>query len=90
MGYQTNPCSGKEPSRATKRASPASGLFFNGTSLPVAQLGPDFLLLDSATDHPPCDASIVLRVDQSERRWKLRLPRGISASSRRVAIAPAV
>jgi hypothetical protein len=61
-------------------------LLFKGHSIPVAQLGPDFLLLDAPTEHPPGPASIVLRVDQSERRWQVRLPDGISASSKRVAI----
>ena len=61
-------------------------LLFRGHSIPVAQLGPGFLLLDAPSDHPPGPASIVLRVDQSERRWDVRLPNGISAASKRVAI----
>jgi hypothetical protein len=56
-------------------------------SIPVAQLGPDFLLLDAPADHPPGHASVVLRVDQSERSWNVLLPDGISAGSKRVAIA---
>ena len=64
-------------------------LLFSGHSIPVAQLGPDFLLLDAPTDHPPGPASIVLRVDQLERRWDISLPNGISAVSKRVAITPA-
>jgi hypothetical protein len=55
----------------------------------VAQLGPGFLLLDAPRDHPPGSASIVLRVDQSEQRWNVHLPDGISAGSQRVVIAPA-
>ena len=62
-------------------------LLINGGSLPVAQLGPDFLLVDAPIDYPPGDASVVLQVDQSERRWHLRLPSGISAGSKRVGIA---
>jgi hypothetical protein len=62
-------------------------LLFNGSSLPVAQLGPGFLLLDQPSNHPPCEASIVLRVDQSERRWNVSLPDGISAASKRVIIS---
>jgi hypothetical protein len=62
-------------------------LLVNGTSLPVAQLGPDFLLLDAAIDHPPADASILLGVDESERQWRVHLPEGISASSKRVVIS---
>jgi hypothetical protein len=55
-------------------------------SLPVAQLGPDFLLLKRPLDHPANDATIVLSVDGNERRWSVRLPEGISAESRRVPI----
>jgi hypothetical protein len=61
-------------------------LILNGDSIPVAQLGPGFLLLDKPTDHPPGSASIVLRVDQSEERWNVRLPDGISVGSKRVKI----
>ena len=61
-------------------------LIFNGHSLPVAQLGPDFLLIDQPVDHAPCDAIIVLRVDKSERSWPVRLPKGISPDSKRVVI----
>jgi hypothetical protein len=56
----------------------------------AAQLGPDFLLLDASADHPPGPASILLRVDQSERQWDIRLPNGISAASKRVAITACV
>ena len=35
-------------------------------------------------------ASILLRVDQSERRWDVRLSNGISATSNRVAISACV
>jgi hypothetical protein len=50
-------------------------------------MGPDFLLVDEPIDHPPCNASLTLRVDQSERRWDVHLPQGISATSKRVSIA---
>ena len=43
-------------------------LLVNGDSLPVAQLGPDFLLLGVVADHPPCDAVVKLRVDDVERQ----------------------
>ena len=62
-------------------------LLLPGISIPVAQLGPDFLLLDTAHDHPPGEGSLVLQVDRSERRWKVNLPHGISAASKRVTIA---
>ena len=62
-------------------------LLVGGGCIPVAQMGPDFVLLDSPIDHPPADASLVLQVDESERRWNVRLPHGISAGSKRVTIA---
>src|SRR5437773_6824785 len=65
-------------------------LLVNGGSIPVIQMGPDFLLVDAPFDHPPGDASVVLQVDQSQRRWNVRLPNGISANSKRVAIAASV
>ena len=61
-------------------------LLVDGGSIPVEQLGPDFLLVDEPFDHPPGDASVVLQVDQSERCWNVRLPHGISAGSKRIAI----
>jgi hypothetical protein len=65
-------------------------LILNGESIPVAQLGPGILLLDAATDHPPGKASIVMRVDRSEKRWDVHLPDGIAGDRKRVAIAGAV
>ena len=61
-------------------------LLVNGSSIAVAQMGPDFLLVDAPINHPPGNASLVLQVDQSERRWDVNLPEGMSATSKRVAI----
>ena len=63
-------------------------LLVNGESIPVAQMGPDFLILERACDHPPGQGIMVLQVDQSERRWTVRLPDGISSRSKRVVIGP--
>jgi hypothetical protein len=62
-------------------------LVVDGASLPIAQMGPDFLLLDEPIDHPPCEATILFCVDDSERRWPVRLPDGLASASERVAIA---
>ena len=62
-------------------------LIVNGASISITQMGPDFLFVESPADHPPCEGSIVLRVDDSERQWKVSLPEGISKGSRRVALA---
>jgi hypothetical protein len=62
-------------------------LLVNGLSLSVTQMGPDFVLVESPVNHPPAVASLILQVDQSERRWNVRLPSGISANEKRVEIA---
>jgi hypothetical protein len=62
-------------------------LIVNGASISVTHMGPDFLFIEPAVTHPPGDATLVLQVDQSERRWAVHLPDGISAASKRVAIA---
>jgi hypothetical protein len=62
-------------------------LLVNGLSLSVAQMGPDYVFLDSPINHPPTAASMVLQVDQNERRWNVHLPNGISAGRKRVEIA---
>ncbi len=65
-------------------------LYVNGSTLPIAQLGPDFIILRTPTDHPPTDADIYLSIDGHERRWTVWLPDGVSASTRRTKIAPLV
>jgi hypothetical protein len=62
-------------------------LLVDGFSLAVTQMGPDFVLVESPVSHPPAAASVILQVDQSERRWSVRLPSGISANKKRVEIA---
>jgi hypothetical protein len=65
-------------------------LMLRGHAIPVAQLRPGFLLQDAPSDHPRGPASIILRVDQSELRWNVRLPKGISAASKRIPITACV
>ena len=62
-------------------------LIVNGLSLAIAQMGPDFVILKAPVNHPPGAASLVLQVDQSERRWNVHLPNGISAGKKWVEIA---
>lgn len=61
-------------------------LLVGNADLSVAQLGPDFLLVDTPGDLPPGEASIVMRVDESERHRSVSLPQGVSAASHRVTI----
>lgn len=62
-------------------------LLLNGSSLSVAQLGPDFLILQDSHDHPPAEAEMSLTVDGQEERWRIRLPQGIRSSERLVPIS---
>ena len=58
-------------------------------SLPVVQLGPDFLFVGEPVDLSPGEACMVMRVDESESQWKVYLPNGISTATNRVAIMAA-
>lgn len=51
------------------------------------QMGPDFVLLDEPVNHEPATATMVMQIDNRERRWNVPLPSGISADSARVQIA---
>jgi hypothetical protein len=62
-------------------------LLVNGASLGITHMGRDFIIIESAAEYPPGVASLLLKVDDSESRWNVRLPDGISAGSKRVAIA---
>jgi hypothetical protein len=64
-------------------------LVLQDISLRITHLGPDYALLESPPDYPPCEASISMRVDDSQTEWRVRLPDGISRSSKRVALAVA-
>jgi hypothetical protein len=63
-------------------------LRLHGQVLPIGQLGPDFLMLKDPVDHGPADGEILLSIDGDERRWRVRLPEGISAHERHTKIAP--
>jgi hypothetical protein len=62
-------------------------LIINGTSIGITHMGRDFVIVESPAEYPPGEASIFMKVDESESRWNVRLPDGISAGSKRVAIA---
>ena len=62
-------------------------LIVNGESIRITHMGPDFLLVDCNSDHPPGEATVMMRVDESESQWRVRLPYGISKDSRHVALA---
>jgi len=61
-------------------------LFVNGTSFRIAQMGPDFLFVESPGDHPPTRATIEMQVDGSQRSWEMTLPQGMKAGNERVLL----
>jgi len=61
-------------------------LYLNGHVLPVAQLGPDFLVLRQPIDHPAADAEIALSIDGHDDRWRVCLESGIQSAQRRTSI----
>ena len=62
-------------------------LTIDGKRLSVGQMGPNFLIMDATEEYAPTVAQLYLSVDGNEREWPVFLPDGISAASRRVAIA---
>lgn len=62
-------------------------LLLDGMSFRIAQMGTDFLFVESPGDHPPTRAIIELQVDDVQRTWEVNLPQGMKASDERVALA---
>lgn len=62
-------------------------LIVDGAELPIAQLGPDFLILETPVDMAVTTAEIVLQVDASERRWPVTLPECLRAAEQRTRLA---
>ena len=61
-------------------------LVLNGRNFRIAQMGPDFLLIDSPDNHPPSRATIELTIDDSRRTWDVELPLGMSCDEERVML----
>jgi hypothetical protein len=58
----------------------------NGHTFPIGQLGPEFLILRNPADHPPAHGEITMSIDGHVRRWRVHLPDGVSAQSRRTRV----
>lgn len=59
----------------------------NGLSLPVRELGPDFLVLAESIDHPPTEAELYLSIDGHERLRTIWLSQGLKTSECQVDIS---
>ncbi|HVV00648.1 MAG TPA: hypothetical protein VHH88_04755 [Verrucomicrobiae bacterium] len=64
-------------------------LLLNGMSFRIAQMGADFIFIESPRPHPPTRATIELQVDDVRRTWEVNLPQGISIGDERVVLAAA-
>ena len=53
----------------------------NGQDIPVAQMGPDFLILKQAARLPSGPASVCMMIDGTSEDIPLVLPNGIDGSS---------
>lgn len=62
-------------------------LRLNGHVLPIAQLGPNFLVLKNSIDHPPAGAEIFMSIDGHEECWPVHLHQGVSAGEHKTAIS---
>ncbi len=61
-------------------------LRLNGHVLPIAQMAPGFLVLGQPFDHLPADAEVYLRIDDSERLWRVHLVEGIHRERRKTKV----
>lgn len=59
----------------------------DGRTLQLSQIGPDFLTLETAIDHPPCLATMWFSIDGREYEKEVRIPNGMTGESREVEIA---
>jgi hypothetical protein len=62
-------------------------LTLNGHVLTIAQLGPDFLILDGPVNHPPAQAEVTVSIDGDETRWPVYLTDGINSEQVKTPIA---
>ena len=62
-------------------------LTLNGHVLTIAQLGPDFLILDGPVNHPPAQAEVTVSIDGDETRWPVYLTDGITSEQGKTPIA---
>jgi len=58
----------------------------NGHVLPIAQMAPGFVVMKNPIDHPPADAEVFLRIDESESSWRVHLVEGISTERRKTMV----
>jgi hypothetical protein len=55
--------------------------------LPVWEIGPDFVTLHTAIEHPPCLGTLWISIDGREHERNVRIPNGMRGDSQEVHIA---
>lgn len=55
----------------------------------LGQIGPGSIYLSEPVALPPCEAEVVMHVDDFERRWHVYLPEGATPGVRLVRTVPA-
>jgi hypothetical protein len=61
-------------------------LAVKGRVFSVGQLGPGFVVLRDAVDHPPAEAEVTLSIDGHRKTWPVELVDGIVAGRRKTRI----
>lgn len=65
------------------------GLIVGSKRLPVAKVGPDFIVLKEPIHLNPSRAELIVEIDGVEDRSSIFLPDGVTASDERTRIAHA-
>ena len=61
-----------------------------GEEYSLSEIGPDGITLRQPTSLPPCEADVVMNVDDHEKVWRVWLPDGISPEDTFVRTEPLV
>lgn len=54
--------------------------------LPIAQLGPDFVIMSETATSRSRRGEIAVRIDSTEKRWTIELPEGLAAAGQHTRI----
>ena len=53
-------------------------LIVDGREFALSQIGPDRIALRNPIELPPCEADVVMHVDNHQQVWRVWLPDGVS------------